>query len=552
MFISMAEFYSLYLRHKSRKIDVPWFYLNFYLNFYKNFHKNFDIVKDQLTTVIVFRLPLNKNILVNKQQIIQRQLKNWHEVFLQLHEIFQRLPKKHRLIIICLSMLALLLILLPSKRELSTQRIDKQGLEIGKRYQLAIPSHATGIAPTTKVEIPSISRSKDEQGLPTDTITTTVNSEQQSDITWQSVKVRSGDSLARIFKRLGFSAQDTYAVSTAKGQNSKLLQKMNVGDTLRIASNDNQQITAVEYPFSKTDTLYINLVGDNYQSHKESKPVEMRQAFAHGTIRSNFWNAGTAAGLTDAQIIELANIFGWDIDFALDIRSGDNFHVIFEQQYVEGEYIGTGNILAAEFINQDEPFRAVRFTDGKYYTPDGKNMHKAFLRAPVNFRYISSNFTGRRFHPVQKRWKAHRGVDYAAKTGTPVVAAGNGKVVRATYDKYNGHHVFIQHGNGIETKYIHFSKRAVKKGQRVKQGQVIGYVGATGLAAGPHLHYEFLLNGVHRNPRTVKLPDAKPIANKYKTAFTALSKKRLQELSGSKTAILSMVAKDESKQQSED
>mgnify|MGYP003384689327 CR=1 FL=1 len=523
----------------------------FYKNFYKNFQKNFVIVKDQLTTVIVFRLPFNKIILVNKQQIIQRQLKNLHEVLLHLHKVFQRLPKKHRLIIISISMLALLLILLPSKNELTTKRLDNQGFEIGKRYQIAMPQHSTDIAPITTVEVPSIGNAKDEQSLATDAIATRVNSEQQSNITWQSVKVRSGDSLARIFKRLSFSAQDTYAVSTAKGKDSKLLQKMNVGDTLRIASNDKKKITALEYPLSKTDTLYVNLVGDNYQSHKESKTVEMRQAFAHGTITSNFWNAGTAAGLTDGQIIELANIFGWDIDFALDIRSGDNFHVIFEQQYVEGEYIGTGNILAAEFINQNDPFQAVRFTDGEYYTPDGKSMRKAFLRAPVNFRYISSNFTGKRFHPVQKRWKAHRGVDYAAKTGTPVVAAGNGKVVRATYDKYNGHHVFIQHGNGIETKYIHFSKRAVKKGQRVKQGQVIGYVGATGLAAGPHLHYEFLLNGVHRNPRTVKLPDAQPIASKYKTEFTALSKKRLQELSGSKTAILSMVAKDESNQQSE-
>lgn len=489
---------------------------------------------------------------MNKQQIIQRQLKNLHEVFLHLHETFKRLPKKHRFIIIFISMLALLLILLPSKDDLTIQSIDKQGFEIGKRYQVAIPQQSAGRAPVTTVEIPSINNSENELILNTDAIATTVNSEQQSNISWQSVKVRSGDSLARIFKRLGFSAQDTYAVSTAKGKESKLLQKINVGDTLRIASNDKQQITALEYPLSKTDTLYINLVGDNYQSYKESKTVEVRQAFAHGSIKSNLWNAGTSAGLTDGQIIELANIFGWDIDFALDIRADDSFHVIFEQKYVEGEYIGTGNILAAEFINQDDPFQAVRFTDGEYYTPKGNSMRKAFLRAPVSFRYISSNFTGKRFHPVQKRWKAHRGVDYAAKTGTPVVAAGNGKVVRATYDKYNGHHVFIQHGNGIETKYIHFSKRAVKKGQRVKQGQVIGYVGSTGLAAGPHLHYEFLLNGVHRNPRTVKLPDAQPIAQKYKTEFTALSKKRLQELSGSKSAMLSMNTEEESSRQSDD
>jgi len=438
----------------------------------------------------------------------------------------------------------MLLMMLPTEQELTTQNASSQGFELGKRYQVAMPQNSSDASTDNLIKSPSIKETISgsiTSGEPTPSaIVSTVNSQQQNNISWQTATVRSGDSLARIFKRLGFTAQETYAVSTAQGKDSKLLRKINVGDILRIASNDEHQVTALEYPLSKTDTLYINLVGDTFQSHKESKTVEIRQAFAHGTINSSFWNAGTTAGLTDAQIINFANIFGWDIDFALDLRTGDSFHMIFEKKYVEGEYIGTGNILAAEFMNQDQPFQAVRFTDDEYYTPDGKSMRKAFLRAPVNFKYISSSFKRKRFHPVQKRWKAHRGVDYAAKTGTPVVAAGNGKVIRATYDKYNGHHVFLQHGNGIETKYIHFSKRAVKKGQRVKQGQVIGYVGATGLAAGPHLHYEFLLNGVHRNPRTVKLPDAKPIAKKYKAEFIALAKKRIQALTGSKSAMLSL------------
>lgn len=489
---------------------------------------------------------------MNKQQILQRNLNNLQSIYLNLYESFQQLPKKHRLIITTLGVIALLLMLLPSEQSLTAQINTTQGFEVGKRYQVVLPGQTEKKASMPLVEIPSITERKKAQLVENAAITTTVNSQQQSDISWQSAKVRSGDSLARIFKRLGFSAQDTYAISSAKGKDSKLLLKINVGDTLRIATNNKNKITALEYPLSKTDTLFINLVGDDYQSHKESKIVEVRQAYAHGTINSNFWNAGTASGLTDAQIIELANIFGWDIDFALDIRKGDSFHIIFEKRYVEGDYIGTGNILAAEFINQDEPFQAVQFKDDEYYTPDGKSMRKAFLRAPVNFKYISSSFKRKRFHPVQKRWKAHRGVDYAAKTGTPVVAAGNGKVTHSTYNKYNGNYVFIQHGNGIVTKYLHFSKRAVKKGQRVKQGQLIGKVGATGLAAGPHLHYEFLLNGVHRNPRTVKLPDAKPIAKKYKTEFTALAEKRLQELAGSKSAMLTMDTKEESTQQSDE
>lgn len=167
-------------------------------------------------------------------------------------------------------------------------------------------------------------------------------------------------------------------------------------------------------------------------------------------------------------------------------------------------------------------------------------MQKAFLRAPVSFKYISSNFTKRRFHPVQKRYKAHRGVDYAASTGTPVSAAGDGRVIKSGYDRFNGHHVFIEHGGGITTKYIHFSKRKVKKGQRVKQGQVIGLVGATGLAAGPHLHYEFLVNGVHRNPRTVSLPKSNPISKKDKQAFLALADKRMGQLNHNKRLLLAM------------
>jgi len=479
---------------------------------------------------------------VNKQQIIQRQLKSLQRILLNLRDMFLRLPKKHRLLIVSTSIFLLLLIILPTERELTTQDASNQGFTLGKRYQVAMPQQSSDPTTDSIIEIPSIKETVIAKEPSSTTIVSTVNSQQQNNMSWQTAKVRSGDSIARIFKRLGFSAQETYAVSTAQGKDSKLLMKINVGDTLRIASNDENKVTALEYPLSKTDTLYINLVGDKFQSYKESKTVEIRQAFAHGTISSSFWNAGTMAGLTDAQIINFANIFGWDIDFALDLRAGDSFNMIYEKKYIEGEYIGTGNILAAEFINRDEPFQAVRFTDDEYYTPDGKSMRKTFLRAPVNFKYISSNFKRKRFHPVQKRWKAHRGVDYAAKTGTPVVAAGNGKVTHSTYNKYNGNYVFIQHGNGIVTKYLHFSKRAVKKGQRVKQGQLIGKVGATGLAAGPHLHYEFLLNGVHRNPRTVKLPDAKPIAKKYKTEFTALAKKRIEALLGAKKAIFSTIA----------
>ncbi|OUR80091.1 peptidase M24 [Colwellia psychrerythraea] len=484
----------------------------------------------------------------------------------KLLELFKNLPKLHRRIIIVSSCFLLLLLIIPS----SDESLDVEDIQVGKRIQVSLPEEIVPKGTTPKQsalpqrnitkannkviteQLPSLAKTASVQndgslvsGKLEKKVKIQDSLEKLAQLSWQTVKVRSGDSLALILKRLGFSAQTTYAVSTAKGKESKLLKKLNVGDKLRIASNEEQQLAALEYPLSRTDTLFINLVGDSYQSHRETKQVEIRESFSYGTINSSFWNAGVSAGLNDGQIINFANIFGWDIDFALDIREGDSFHITYEKKYVEGEYIGTGNVLAAEITNQGEVFQAIRFTDDEYYSPDGRSMRKAFLRAPVNFKYISSSFKPKRFHPVQKRWKAHKGIDYAAKRGTPVVAAGNGKVTHAGYSKYNGYYVFIQHGNGIVTKYLHFYKRAaVKKGQRVKQGQTIGYVGATGLAAGPHLHYEFLLHGVHRNPRTVKLPDARPIAKKYKKEFSLLAAKRLEALSGAQNALLSTQASD--------
>ena len=437
-----------------------------------------------------------------------------------IKKIYIELPKQHRIFISVVSVLLLLLIIFPSEKATASRQSEQTSLKVGQRYELSVPEQ-------------SAKKSLTEQPV----TQTDDNRPQQEQLSWQTAKVKSGDSLAKIFKRLGYNARTTHDVSRAKGDDSNLLKKLNVGDVLRIGKDSTGKLTALEYPLSKTDTLFVNYINGQYQSFKETKTVEIRESIAHGVIKSNFWNAGIAAGLDDGQIINLANIFGWDIDFALDIRKGDSFHVVYENKYVDGEFIGNGKILAAEFINQDDPFQAIRFTDGEYYSPDGKSMRKAFLRAPVNFKYISSNFKPKRFHPIQKRWKAHRGTDYRANKGTPVVAAGNGKVTHSTYNKYNGNYVFIQHGNGIVTKYLHFSKRAVKKGQRVKQGQIIGYVGSTGMSQAPHLHYEFLLNGVHRNPRTVKLPDAKPINKKYRQAFAAIASQRLTELSGSKLAL---------------
>lgn len=457
-----------------------------------------------------------------------------------IKNLYFALPKQHQIIITSCAVVVLFLLIVPLENSKQVTSSSHGEFKAGQRYQVVMPEQANNLDKLTNIELPvQPIEAVNIIQEPTRVLPSNIE-EDAAQLAWQSVEVKSGDSLAKIFKRNGLNATTTHKVITAEGDDSELLKKISVGDIMRIGKDNEGNLVSLEYPLSKYETLFVNLQNQQYHAYKESKSVEIREAIARGTIKANFWNTASSAGLNDGQIISLANVFGWDIDFAMDIREGDSFNVIYENQYVEGDFIGTGKILAAEFINQDESFKAIRFTDDEYYSPDGRSMRKAFLRAPVSFRYISSNFKRNRFHPIQKRWKSHNGTDYSAKKGTPVVAAGNGRVTDSTYNKYNGNYVFIQHGNGIVTKYLHFSKRAVKKGERVKQGQVIGYVGSTGMSQAPHLHYEFLLNGVHRNPRTVKLPDAKPISQKYRSAFDVISKQRLAELSSSRHMMVSM------------
>ena len=465
-----------------------------------------------------------------------------------IKKLYFALPKQHQIIITSCAAVVLILLMVPLKSSKQVTSSNTGEFIVGERYQVAMPEQANSIVSPDNIQLP-IQPIEPVNIIqePTRVLPSNIE-EDAAQLDWHSVKVKSGDSLAKIFKRNGLNATTTHNVITAKGDDSELLKKLRVDDIMRIGKDSEGNLVSLEYPLSKYETLFVNLQNQQYHAYKESKTVEVREAIAHGTIKSNFWNAASSAGLNDGQIISLANVFGWDIDFAMDIREGDSFNVIYENQYVEGDFIGTGNIVAAEFINQGESFQAIRFTDDEYYSPDGRSMRKAFLRAPVSFRYISSNFKRKRFHPIQKRWKSHNGTDYSAKQGTPVVAAGNGRVTHSTYNKYNGNYVFIQHGNGIVTKYLHFSKRAVKQGERVKQGQVIGYVGSTGMSEAPHLHYEFLLNGVHRNPRTVKLPDAKPISSKFIQKFDAIATQRLAELSSSRHMMLSMQSSNSSAQ----
>jgi murein DD-endopeptidase MepM/ murein hydrolase activator NlpD len=334
---------------------------------------------------------------------------------------------------------------------------------------------------------------------------------------WQEIPVKAGDNLSIIFQKVGLSKTDVHhLVHNAEG--GEALKRMFPGQSLSFLLDPAGKLAALRHQQSPLQTTLYRRLGDSYSVELITRQPQAHRSFASATIESSLFLAGQDAGLPQNLIMELANIFGGVIDFVLDPRQGDTFHVLYEELYLDGEKYKNGKILAAEFINRGESYTAYRYTDevgmAGYFSNDGVSMRKAFLLAPVDFTRISSNFNPRRMHPIYKTTRPHRGTDYAAPRGTPVFASGDGRVVQAGYTAANGNYVVIQHGEAYTTKYLHLNKRKVKRGQRVKQQQIVGTIGSTGAATGAHLHYEFLVNGVHRNPRTIhkKLPKAKSLA----------------------------------------
>ena len=420
---------------------------------------------------------------------------------MSLGKRFKLLPKQHRTFILIIFGLIITLLFLPVSTS-APETTDAESFyiyQVGDRYSLALPN-----------------------------ITSSPNKPVSAQLTTEEITVRSGDNLSLIGKRGHLSTKTIYEIDRLSS--AKRLRSIYPGQKLTITTNSEGEFVELIYPYSTTESLYINKTAAGYNTKNIKNKIEIREQFARAEISSNFWNAGVKADMPAKQIMNLATIFGWDIDFALDIRAGDSFAVIYEEQYIDGEFIATGNILAAEFINQGDKFQAVRHQDGSYYTPHGRSMRKAFLRAPVNFKYISSSFNRNRRHPVTGKIRAHNGIDYAARTGTPIVSAGDGKVIASAYNRFNGNYVFIKHNSNIVTKYLHLNKRHVKKGQRVKQNQKIGTVGATGRVTGAHLHYEFLVNGKHKNPKTVALPKADSLRGKDKTQFVSKAKGIIEQL----------------------
>ena len=334
---------------------------------------------------------------------------------------------------------------------------------------------------------------------------------------WQEQTVRKGDNLAKIFERAGVSPGEMQEVLQS-GPEAKALTRIYPGQKLSFHLDDNGQLMALRYQENQLKSTQYYRDDSNFVAEKTNREPEVRHQFASGSINSSLYKAGQDAGLTDNMILQLANIFSGVIDFVYDLRAEDRFTVMYDEYYLDGKKIGDGPILAAEFVNHGEVNTAFRYVyaDGEvgYFSPEGVSMRKTFMRAPLDFIRISSPFSLNRLHPLFKTGRPHRGIDYAAPAGTPVYAAGDGRIAQSGFSDSNGNFVVIEHGQTYSTKYLHLQKRAVAAGQRVKQHQIIGWVGSTGWATGPHLHYEFLMNGVHFNPATIagKLPKAEHIA----------------------------------------
>ena len=347
--------------------------------------------------------------------------------------------------------------------------------------------------------------------------------------------VQRDDTLDQIFRSVGLDV-DALAELRARPEIRKALDILRPGDIITLVHADGV-LQSLNRQISNTLTLSVARAGEGYAVNYIENPLESEIVGKRARIESSLFAAGQKAGMNSRTIMTLANqIFGWDIDFALDIREGDEFGVLYEQKFQDGSYVTDGRVLAAEFVNQGKTHRAVWFAskDGAvegYFTPEGKGMRKAFLRAPLDFTRISSVFNPRRVHPLSGRVRAHKGVDYAAPTGTPIYAAGDGRIEFAGRKGGYGNAVIIDHGRGITTLYGHMSRfgKAARGGRAVKQGELIGYVGSTGASTGPHLHYEYRVKGVHKDPSTIPLPRTE-IPSQYLAEFRSQAEVALARL----------------------
>ncbi len=346
-------------------------------------------------------------------------------------------------------------------------------------------------------------------------------------ITWtkHSVTIPKNGSLSNALDNLGVSHRTTYLIKKTK--NGQFITNLRAGDKINIWIDQDKRLQRIYYPRSKTIHYELKRSQDKFLINIIERPVEIKIQTAAGVIRHSFYLSGKTAGLSSKTIMNLADIFSWEIDFVRQLRNGDPFKVIYEKKYIDGQYVGDGDILAAEIVTSKKDLHTAFLLRNEanenigYYNHKYRNLRKAFLRNPVDYVRITSKFKPKRYHPVLKKWRAHRGIDYAGPVGTPIRATGDGQIIKRGWSKSYGRVIYIRHAGKYTTVYAHMSRYGkFKKGQWVRQGQVIGYIGSSGLATGPHLHYEFRKKGRHVDPLKEKFPDAGPVPKKYRQKFT--------------------------------
>lgn len=378
---------------------------------------------------------------------------------------------------------------------------------------------AFGIAPDTVPEPIELQHVVEDVALSLPHTATTPDSR-----FWREERIQRGDTVASILARLNVA--DTEASTyLLQARDVRSLYQLIPGRTVRAVTSGEGRLESLSYVNTDGRRLHVTRGESGFSSTEELPQTEQWIMQSSGEIESSLFGATDAAGIPEAVALQLADIFSSDIDFHRDLRRGDRFSVVYEALAADDEFVGFGRVLAAEFVNQGETYQAVFFRDEKgrngYYTPEGRNMRKAFLRSPIEFSRITSGFTNARFHPVLKTWRAHKGIDYGAPTGTKVRVTADGHITFVGRKNGYGNVVVVRHTNGYETLYAHLSTFAggSRPGRRVAQGDVIGFVGSTGMATGPHLHYEFHVNGVYQNPLRLAMPPGPPITAQLRPSF---------------------------------
>lgn len=340
------------------------------------------------------------------------------------------------------------------------------------------------------------------------------------------IEVRSGHTLSGILAAQGLSGNALMRALMPVDEAWRL-EQLQPGQRLDLLRDHEGRLLEIALRVGGEHTFRFARTDDGFALQREKIAYQRHTASVQGTIVTSLYNAARDAGLSNRVILTLAGVFEWDLDLARDLRVGDRFSVIHEELYLDGRKVRDGEILAAELVSRGRRIRAVRYEDPSghvaYYTPEGRSVQKAFLRAPIEFARVSSGFSRARHHPVLHTIRAHGGTDYAVATGTPIRATGDGRVVRIDLDGGYGNTVVLAHGGQYTTMYAHMLRfaKGLRAGTRVKQGQVIGYVGQSGVATGPHLHYEFRVRGVPQDPLTVPLPRGVPLPHEYRDEFIA-------------------------------